>query len=167
MDSNHQQLNQHLFNSHNSHAQSVLSSNNNNNNGHSNNMTPNINHSRRESNVPGSNQMSHSGAGKPPLGTTQHIYSMGSYLGSQMNILRTESPREMDYEPKDLKKVKEIKTQIDGVIDNLNTLVHHVVQREEMKIRQHTNPMMKQAKRKIISQEKKMREVQDMDTSEH
>jgi hypothetical protein len=44
------------------------------------------------------------------------------------------------YQPEGLRKAQEIKQQLDDVLDNLKGMVTHVTQREEMKIRQHTNP---------------------------
>lgn len=71
------------------------------------------------------------------------------------------------YKSEQFEKAQAAKKEIDGVLDNLKGLVNHVVQREEMKIRQHTNPRLNQARLKIVSQEAKVRELQQMDTSEH
>ena len=56
---------------------------------------------------------------------------------------------------------------MDEVLDNLQGIVNHVVHREEMKIRQFTNPRLSHARLKIVSQEQKVRELQEMDTKEH
>lgn len=50
------------------------------------------------------------------------------------------------YKPEGLKKAQDVKQQIDDVLDNLKGMVTHVAQREEMKIRQHTNPQLNHAK---------------------
>ena len=39
------------------------------------------------------------------------------------------------YRPDGMQRVKEVKQEMDAVLDNLKGLVGHVVQREEMKIR--------------------------------
>jgi predicted RNase H-like nuclease (RuvC/YqgF family) len=42
-----------------------------------------------------------------------------------------------------------------------------VLQREAMKIKQKTNPQLNHARQKIISQEKRVRELEQMDTEQH
>ena len=64
-------------------------------------------------------------------------------------------------------KAQAVKKEMDQVLDNLKGIVNHVVQREELKIRQHTNPQLKHAKQKIIKEENKVKELHDMETREH
>ena len=56
------------------------------------------------------------------------------------NFARPLSPSSMIYKPDGFNKAQVVKQQMDDVLDNLQGIVSHVVQREEMKIRQHTNP---------------------------
>ena len=88
-------------------------------------------------------------------------------LGSMQSLLRPKSPQQPLYEPESLSKVKDMKRQMEDVLDNIQGLVGHVVQREQMKIKQHTNPQLNHARLKIASQENKVRQLQEMDTKEH
>jgi hypothetical protein len=87
-----------------------------------------------------------------------------------MGNFRSSQQKESDenyYRPEGYTKSKAVKQQMDDVLDNLKGLVHHVVQREELKIRQHTNPNLSHAKLKIIKQEMKVKELHEMETKEH
>ena len=72
---------------------------------------------------------------------------------SQFALGRPKSPTAIVYKPEGFKRAQGIKKEMDDVLDNLKGLVTHVVQREEMKIRQHTGPQMNNARLKIVSQE--------------
>jgi|LauGreDrversion4_2_1035121.scaffolds.fasta_scaffold724964_2 hypothetical protein len=57
----------------------------------------------------------------------------------------------MKYTPSSFSKVTEAKKQVDEALDNLNGIVSHVMQREEMKIKQHTKPEISYARLKILT----------------
>lgn len=64
-------------------------------------------------------------------------------------------------------KAEAVKKEMDQVLDNLKVIVNHVVQREELKIRQHTNPQLNHAKQKIVKEEHKVWELNNNETREH
>jgi hypothetical protein len=91
-----------------------------------------------------------------------------SFTGSKKNLFQSSAePLVLNYQPASFNQVKEAKKQVDEALDNLNGIVSHVMQREEMKIKQHTKPEINQARLKILTQEQRKHELLKMDTSEH
>jgi hypothetical protein len=100
-------------------------------------------------------------------GINAHIINlMGTSLTS-FKLGGPVEPMEIVYEPESYGKAKEVKKQMDDVLDDLNGLFIHVLQREAMKIQQKTNPQLNHARQKILSQEKRVRDLENMDTEQH
>ena len=76
----------------------------------------------------------------------RNSYVKGESIVSNSPIGPTTTNVNLIYKPEGLKKAQDVKQQIDDVLDNLKGMVTHVTQREEMKIRQHTNPQLNHAK---------------------
>lgn len=91
-----------------------------------------------------------------------------SFAGSKKSLLQSPmEPLVLNYQSASYDKVTEAKKQVDEALDNLNGIVSHVMQREEMKIKQHTKPEISHARLKILTQEQRKQELLKMDTSEH
>jgi len=103
---------------------------------------------------------------EPPKPLVTNFQS--SISGSKKSLVQSPvEPFILNYQPASFNQVTEAKKQVDEALDNLNGIVSHVMQREEMKIKQHTKPEINQARLKILTQEQRKQELLKMDTSEH
>ena len=81
---------------------------------------------------------SHIESRPPPVSTTNHLPLSSSFMIKKSGL--EPEPFVMNYKPPSFSLVTDAKKQMDDVLDNLKGIVKHVVHREEMKIRQYTNP---------------------------
>ena len=75
---------------------------------------------------------------RPPPVSTNHPPLSSSFMIKKSGL--EPEPFVMNYKPPSFSLVTDAKKQMDDVLDNLKGIVKHVVHREEMKIRQYTNP---------------------------
>lgn len=82
-------------------------------------------------------------------GINAHMLNM---MGTSLASFKIgNEPMEIVYEPESYGKAKEVKKQVDAVLDNLNGLFGHVLEKEAMKMQQKTKPQLNHARQKIIS----------------